>query len=77
MADPGDRDLAMVRAIYEMAVQRYSEDLVLLMPDGRILCRTTGRNETQLHDTGRPLALETAQLAPLKAIFAWNERTDD
>jgi hypothetical protein len=63
MADPGDRDLAMVRAIYKMAVQKYSEDLVLLMPDGRILRRTTGRNKTHLHDTGRPLALETAQLA--------------
>jgi hypothetical protein len=37
MADPGDRDLAMVRAIYEMAVQKYPEEPIMLTAGGRIL----------------------------------------
>jgi hypothetical protein len=44
MADPGDRDLAMVRAIYEMAMQKYPEEPSMLMAGGRIL-RHSDRTE--------------------------------
>jgi hypothetical protein len=48
----------------------------MVMQAGRSCGAATGRNETHLHDAQAYSSTPTGRTS-LKAIFAWNEGTDD